>query len=392
MTRIVLALLTAVLWLAALAGQSPADEAALKFSFSNGKDSRVDIRGWSQAELTSLRALNKAQKLPDELLRVYVAGEEQVVDKNAVPLFGSVAFNDGALVFLPRYPFLEGVGYQAVVRREALKGKAGEKTEPVAYHFAIPQPDRKPTTEVSAVYPSGDVLPENQLKFYLHFSAPMSRGNVYRHLHLLREDSSEVELPFLELGEELWDSSGRRLTVLFDPGRIKRGLKPREDVGPVLEEGHRYTFVIDRQWRDASGQPLVRAFRKRFQAAAPDDTQPDPKHWKIDSPPQSTRRPFTITFNEPLDHAMLHHVLSVRDPDGEVVDGKITVDRGETRWRFTPRSAWKGGDYSVLVATTLEDRAGNSIGRPFEVDIFNKVDKQIDTPTVVVSFTVNPSR
>ena len=32
--------------------------------------------------------------------------------------------------------------------------------------------------------------------------------------------------PFLELDEELWSTDGRRFTLLFDPGRIKRGLKP----------------------------------------------------------------------------------------------------------------------------------------------------------------------
>jgi len=32
------------------------------------------------------------------------------------------------------------------------------------------------TTIVAQVYPSATVLPENQLKFYVQFSAPMSRG------------------------------------------------------------------------------------------------------------------------------------------------------------------------------------------------------------------------
>ena len=89
---------------------------------------------------------------------------------------------------------------------------------------------------------------------------------------------------------------------------------------------------------------------------------------------------------------MLHRVLSVRGPDDKFLDGEITVDRGETRWQFKPQSAWKPGDYSISVATTLEDRAGNSIGRPFEVDIFNKVDARIETPTVTVPFTVKATR
>ena len=106
------------------------------------------------------------------------------------------------------------------------------------------------------VYPTSDRLPENQLKFYVHFSAPMSRGDSYRYIHLLESENGEVDLPFLELGEELWSQDGTRLTVFFDPGRIKRGLKPREEVGPSLEEGKSYTLRIDADWPDAPSDPL----------------------------------------------------------------------------------------------------------------------------------------
>ena len=74
--------------------------------------------------------------------------------------------------------------------------------------------------------------------------------------HLLDAAAKEVDLPFLELEQELWDSSGKRFTLFFDPGRIKRGLKPREEVGPALEEGKSYTFVVDRAWHDAQGDSL----------------------------------------------------------------------------------------------------------------------------------------
>ncbi|MEQ8785738.1 MAG: hypothetical protein RIC55_05545 [Pirellulaceae bacterium] len=380
-----------VLFVASLSSLA-AEEQPLKFSVTGGKASSVAVRGWSPVELEMLRAAGEAKTLPEGLLRVYVASEQNAREDKAIPLFGGTALVDDAVVFRPRYPFLKGLAYRAAVRRGALSKSDAEKAKPVEHVFFFPEPLSKPTTELRVVYPSGEVLPENQLKFYLHFSAPMSRGNIYRHLHLLKEDGEEVDLPFLELGEELWDSSGQRLTVLFDPGRIKRGLKPREEVGPVLEEGKSYTFVVDREWLDAQGQPLVRPFRKSFKSAAPDDVQPDVKRWKVEAPVAETRRPLTVALGEPLDHAMLHRVLSVRDSEGEFLAGEVAVDRGETRWRFTPESAWKAGAYAVVVATTLEDRAGNSLGRPFEVDIFNKVDKTIDTPTVAIPFNVGSVR
>ena len=113
-------------------------------------------------------------------------------------------------------------------------------------------------TVVESVYPSAEILPENLLRFYLQFSAPMSRGEAYTHIRLLDAAGRAVADPFLELNEELWSGDGRRFTLLFDPGRIKRGLKPREEVGPVLEAGKSYTLVIDRQWPDAQGNPLAR--------------------------------------------------------------------------------------------------------------------------------------
>ena len=101
----------------------------------------------------------------------------------------------------------------------------------------LAKPKTEPTV-VTQVYPTSDKLPENQLKFYLHFSAPMSRGDSYKHIQLLDEKGKAVELPFLELDEELWDPAGKRFTLFFDPGRIKRGLKPREEVGNEIREIH----------------------------------------------------------------------------------------------------------------------------------------------------------
>ena len=75
-----------------------------------------------------------------------------------------------------------------------------------ANHLAtrLPEPQRAGTV-VARVTPSADRVPENLLKFYLHFSAPMSRGEVYDRVRLLDARRPAVDLPFLGLGEELWD-------------------------------------------------------------------------------------------------------------------------------------------------------------------------------------------
>ena len=126
-------------------------------------------------------------------------------------------------------------------------GQTAATDERVEAMLSVPALRERRPTVVEAIYPSSDVLPENQLKFYIHFSAPMSRGDSYRHIRLLDAKGKPVEAPFLELAEELWDDSGRRLTLLLDPGRVKRDLKPHKEVGRAIVDGGRYTLVIRRR-------------------------------------------------------------------------------------------------------------------------------------------------
>ena len=79
---------------------------------------------------------------------------------------------------------------------------------------------------VLKVYPSANRLPENTLRLYVHFSGVVARGGVYSRFKLVRDDGKAVLRPFVELDEELWSEDGLRLTLLFDPGRVKRGQTP----------------------------------------------------------------------------------------------------------------------------------------------------------------------
>jgi hypothetical protein len=305
-----------------------------------------------------------------EFFAVYVDGP------GSPPILGSCRRDGSALIFEPRFPLQPGMRYRAVYTHGS--------GEPVTGSFDIPKPVAKPSTVVEHVYPSASRLPENQLKFYIHFSAPMSRGEAYRRIRLLDETGQTVQLPFLELDEELWDHDWKRLTLFFDPGRIKRGLLPNEEAGTPLKQGGRYTLVIDRDWPDASGRPLQHAFRKSFQVGPPDREPLDPKKWRVTPTLQS----LVVEFPEPIDRALLDRLLEVIDSSGQTLAGSIEVDREETRWRFTPRDRWTPGDYVLRVGTALEDLAGNKIGRAFEVDVFERVEQEIRRETIDLPFRV----
>lgn len=229
-----------------------------------------------------------------------------------------------------------------------------------------------PTTFVEHVYPSVSTLPENQLKFYIQFSAPMGRGDAYRYIHLLDEAGNPIPLAFLQLTEELWDREAQRFTLFFDPGRIKTGVLPNVRLGLPIREGGKYTLVIDSGWHDSTGRPLKETYRKAFNVGPAERRALDLSAWRIVAPRRATIDPISVEFPKPLDRALLEHEVDVVDSSGKPVDGYVEIDTDETQWSFTPIVRWKPGAYSISVSTVLADLAGNTVDRAFEVDVSEK--------------------
>jgi hypothetical protein len=291
--------------------------------------------------------------------------------RNLPPLFGSYSIEAGALTFHPRYPLASGVTYYAVFHPP--------ESAPVEATFHGPESAAAPETRVTAMYPSSPVLPANQLKLYIVFSAAMQGGDFWQNIHLVDQDGKPAYLPFV--GQELWNRDYTRLTLIFDPGRIKRGVKPNVDLGPVLVEGKRYTLVIDREFKDSNGRPLAQPFRHEF-AAGPDERRGiDTALWKLSRPDAGTRDPLVIRFDRPLDYALLGDVFQVPD-----ISGLATIGPGETEWRFQPAQPWTAGEHRVIVDMALEDLAGNRIGRPFDVDTMTNPTERITKQSTSLTF------
>jgi hypothetical protein len=290
----------------------------------------------------------------------------------AAPMVGRYEIEERVLRFTPRYPPLAGMRYVAAYGPNRLEAA-----------YSPPTKAAGPPARVVAVYPTADVVPENLLKLYLHFSAPMSRGEAYRRVRVVDASGRPLERPFLEIGEELWDPDGKRLTLLFDPGRIKRGLVPREEEGPILEQGKSYRLEIDGGWPDADGRPLDKAFSKPFRAGPADEVQPDPKVWTFDTPEPATRDPLVVRLPESLDHAMLGRAIDVQAGHA-IVEGAVTIGPDERTWRFVPSRPWPAGPIMLRVDSELEDLAGNSIAHPFEVDVVRDGPRELGTPRITV--------
>lgn len=353
---------------------------------SNDTDAKFVVRDLPEQLLENATQWNVERW--QHLFSIYTVIEQKIAP---TAILGEYSLAKNKLTFTPRYPLRRGVTYRAVLR---LTASTSGKGQVVTRDFPVADGEKRPSTTLTAIYPTRDVVPENLLKFYFHFSAPVSRGEVYARVRLRDGKGQQVEAPFLELSEELWSPDGMRLTLYFDPGRIKRGLQPRELFGPALIEGGHYTLEIDPQWPDAQGNALAspeKIIKKSFRVTAPDDQQPNAKRWKMFSPTAGTRIPLTMEFDEPLDSAMLVRVLNVRDAAGKLVAGEVTLGKHERSWSFRPDADWKSGKYALTVATALEDLAGNSLGRPFEVDVFRPLKTQAEAETATLPFEIKPA-
>lgn len=259
--------------------------------------------------------------------------------------------------FRPRFPLAPGV-------RHTVRWDSGDGSKPLVLDFTPPVPRAAPTTVVSS-YPSGGVIPENTLRFYLVFSAPMRTGEAYRHVRIVRDDGHVPDLPFLELDEELWDPSGTRLTLLIDPGRIKRGVKPLVDLGPVFEAGRKYSLRVDPAWLDANGNALAKAYRHEYEVASATRERIDPARWEL-VPPRSATDPLIVRFPRALDKALSERLIRVVDEANRPVAGTTEALTGETAWRFKPNVPWQPGRYQLEADSALEDPAGNRPDRLFD--------------------------
>jgi hypothetical protein len=329
----------------------------------------VDVPSGALVELGTL----ESREAWTAVLKVSVGADQPA-------MIGQYAIEEGRVRFTPMFPLDRG--------RQYLVTFTPPGGTPITATVGLPAPDMTPVTTVAQVYPTADVVPENQLRLYIHFSAPMGMRGGLDFVHLLDESGKPVVDPFLPLDAEFWNDDRTRYTVFFDPGRQKRGIAPIADMGRSLTEGKSYTLVVDAEWRDGNGLPLKQSYRRVFKVGPPDERPLDPRTWKIAAPAAGTSDPLVIAFPEPLDHGLLLRALGVQTPKGRPLEGTVVVGDDEVTWSFTPVEPWQAGPHNIVAFASLEDLAGNRIGRAFEVDQFDRTDKSPEPDKTLIPFVV----
>ena len=67
----------------------------------------------------------------------------------------------------------------------------------------------------------------------------------------------------------------------------------------------------------------------------------------------------------------------------------IGVEASETQWVFSPHEPWSSGEHRVTALSSLEDAAGNRVGRPFEVPFREGLPRQRNNTEASIPFIPN---
>jgi hypothetical protein len=310
--------------------------------------------------------LRRAELSPTQWAAVYRVAVVTDAGVAATPVAGTYEAVNGVVVFTPMYPLEPGRTYDVVFDPRAAGVSAIANVPAQSGRVTVPGPaDSSPPTTVAAVYPGGTEVPANLLRMYIAFSGPMGSRDGQNYVTMLDAQGRSMEDAVLPLDTGLWNPDHTRFTVLFDPGRVKRGILPNRRAGRPLHPGQTFTIVVRRDWPDARARPLAADFRREYRVGPPIERPLSTADWRIVAPAAGSRDPLSVEFPWPLDRGLLQRALGVTSGDAPL-DGVARVEDGERRWTFVPGQPWQARPHALVVQPELEDPSGNRIGRAFE--------------------------
>jgi hypothetical protein len=298
------------------------------------------------------------------ILRVNVVPTGESIDDDLPDVFGHCQILEDGVRFMPHFPFERGLRYRASFDPRPF-GR-GELSDMLKIEFSLPGEQSVLPMQVKHIFPSSRCLPENLLRFYVCFSNSMQRSRARSEITLLGSDGKPAPDALYRAPVELWDRSMQHLTILLDPGRLKRGVGPNRELGPPLKTGQIYTLAVGAGMTDLSGRQLGETVYKRFYVTDPVREPVAVERWKIVPPVTDSCQPLVLTFPRPLDWALLPHSITIASTCGQPIDGHVEIDECETRWSFVSTLPWVPGSYHVRIASSLEDVCGNNVIAAFD--------------------------
>src|SRR5262245_32751890 len=160
----------------------------------NQSAATIQVGGVSSDDRAALRRNPPSNEEWQALLRITVVPDDELrrERRSSQPaVAGSYSATGDAIVFSPMFGFDPGRRYRAEFDRAKLPSMRsldlpqGDLID--AAEVSLPKPELRPSTVVDRVYPTSEVVPENQLRLYIHFSAPMGLKGGLDYLELLDE-------------------------------------------------------------------------------------------------------------------------------------------------------------------------------------------------------------
>ncbi len=289
--------------------------------------------------------------------------------KNPGPaMIGKYERKENELIFTPRFPLDAGQTYRASLKLPFPPGKGAPREKTVTLDYQMPKAAAKAPPKIVKIYPSADVLPANQLRFYIYFDRPMRGGKgLFKQIALVDDKGKEIHDPWLL--DEIWDEANNCLILYIHPGRIKWGVELRELLGPVLFEKRAYSLVVRGELSDTDGNKIGKDLVKKFRTTAEDRNRIELRQWSLLPPCAGSGERLIVTIPKSIDYRSLQRFITVTDAKGKRVEGEFEIGKHEKEWTYIAKNGWPEGQYHLEINGDLEDVAGNTPLRPFDLDL-----------------------
>lgn len=214
------------------------------------------------------------------------------------------------------------------------------------------------------IFPAAPVLPANTLRFYLYFPRPGEAHFDRARLSLKDEAGQSIAHPFLVLSQELWSPDRRRLTVLMEPGRLKRGMGGDPSHEPALVEGRCCSLEVE---------AFDQITRYAFEVGERVSTPLDEASWRVTPPEAGAHEAVVVAFDRVMDNALCEDELAVFGPAGAIVPLRASLGKEGRCASLVPEHPWCAGAHRLLFSSRLEDVCGNRLGEALDHDLAARV-------------------